>query len=542
MDETSTLQQISRLIATHSGIHVRPQDYKTLSEKLWQRARTLGLSTLNGYYQRLVQELNNPARELQGSIGQEGLSEWQELYSILTINESYFFRDKNQYRLLQENLLPRIIQRKRQEAEVQGSRPRLRVWSAGCSTGEELYSIAIVLDEMQFPWHQWDVMLIGSDISQSAVNYARKGIYSSWSFRQVPPNIQQKYFHARQQLFQINDTLRQYVTFQYGNLLKDPFPNQASRLYDLDLILCRNVFIYLDEWAISQIIHKFHQSLIPDGYLITGHTELYAQDTTQFHLISFPESIVYQKQAHRRSKGLGLPPAPNAISSDPLSVFPTSTSPTAAASPAANRRSASPHSSIRPSNRSTARSKPAATPSSLRPYNPPQPGLDPNLETALKEAETLLRKESYTSAIERAKAIFSTHPHCDRAYAIAAQAYANMGHYDQAKQLCQQVLQRQPMNVEIYYLLAQIAEDQNELEIAKNHLRKITYLDHGFVNAYLDLAIIYERERQPEKAQKMRSHALDLLSKLPPDTVLDAHNGTTAGQWRDHLQKRSAAS
>jgi chemotaxis protein methyltransferase CheR len=185
-----------------------------------------------------------------------------------------------------------------------------------------------------------------------------------------------------------------------------------------------------------------------------------------------------------------------------------------------------------------ARSKPAAARSSLRSYDSPQPDLAPNLETALKEAEVLLRQESYTSAIERAKAIFSVHPHCDKAYAIAAHAYANMGRYDQAKQLCQQVLQRQPMNVEIYYLLAQIAEDQNELETAKNHLRKITYLDHGFVNAYLDLAIIYERERQPEKAQKMRSHALDLLSKLPPDTVLDAHNGTTAGQWRDHLQKR----
>ncbi|QQE64865.1 hypothetical protein GFS31_15480 [Leptolyngbya sp. BL0902] len=529
MDEISTLQQISRLIASHSGIQVRPQDYKTLSEKLWQRTKALGLSSLNGYYQRLVQELGNPAREIQGSLGRGGLSEWQELYAILTINESYFFRDKNQYRLLRENLLPNLIQRKLREADSQGTRPRLRIWSAGCSTGEELYSIAIVLDEMQFSWHQWDVMLIGSDISQSAINHARKGIYSTWSFRQVSADIQKKYFHPRQQFFQISDTLRQQVAFQYGNLLQDPFPNQASRLYEIDLILCRNVFIYLDEQAISQIIQKFHQTMTPDGYLITGHTELYAQDTTQFHLISFPESIVYQKRAQAQSKGHPSP----AVSSNVNLLL--STSP---ASPLG--RSSLPRAAQRPTARPAAKAPIDSSPT--LPWNSLKSSLDHNLEAALKDAEALLKQEAYTSAIERAKVIFSAHPHCDKAYKIAAHAYANMGNYDQAKQLCQQVLQRQPMNVDIYYLLAQIAEDQNEFEIAKDYLRKITYLDHSFVNAYLDLATIYEREHQPEKTQKMRSYALDLLSKLPPDTVLDIHSGTTAGQWRDHLQKRSEAS
>lgn len=532
MDDALILTQISRLITSHSGIQIRDQDHKALAEKLWRRARSLGISSLNGYYQRLVQEINqgtsSPTAANFGAT-QGTLSEWQELYAILTINESYFFRDKNQYRLLRETLLPSLIQRKRLEADSEGIRPRLRIWSAGCSTGEELYSIAIVLDELQFPWPQWDVMLIGSDISQSAINQARQGLYGNWSFRQVPPAIQQRYFHPHQQLFQINDTLRQRVTFQYGNLLQDPFPNQASRLHEMDLILCRNVFIYLDERAISQIIHKFHQTLIADGYLITGHTELYAQDTTHFHLISFPESIVYQRQAHRRPKPTfptTLPlPAPVPLTGAATSATPPSPAPTRSRST--------------PAPRTLPRSE--AHKSQPRPCPPLKPSIEPPLENALQEAETLLKQEAYTRAIERAKEIFSAHPHCEGAYKIAAQAYANMGGYDQAKQLCQQVLQRQPMNVEIYYLLAQIAEDQSELETAKNYLRKIIYLDHSFVNAYLDLTTIYEREQQPEKVKKMRSHALDLLSKLPPDTVLDAHSGTTAGQWRDHLQKRSAA-
>lgn len=526
MDDALTLKQISHLIATHSGIQVRDQDYKSLSEKLWRRATSLGLQSLQAYHQRLIQELNNASASALTFQGDTGLSEWQELYAILTINESYFFRDKNQYRLLQDNLLPELIQRKRLEADTQGIQPRLRIWSAGCSTGEELYSIAIVLDELSLPWHQWDVMLIGTDISKTAIDNARKGLYGNWSFRQVPSSVQKKYFNPHHQLFKISESLRSRVTFQYGNLLQDPFPNQASRLYEMDLILCRNVFIYLDERAISQIIHKFHQALVPNGYLITGHTELYAQDTTRFHLINFPESIVYQKQTHRQ-----------AATPIKISGLPTTSPPV--------RPPATPHRSLRSMVRSATPSPTKGEPSKTppRPWNPISPSLgtgpSATLEASLKEAEALLRQEAYTSAIERAETIFRAYPHCDGAYRIAAHAYANMGSYEQAKQLCQQALQRQPLNVEIYYLLAQIAEDQNELEITKDYLRKIIYLDHSFVKAYLDLANIYERERQPEKTQKMRSHALDLLAKLPPDTVLDIHSGTTAGQWREHLQKQS---
>lgn len=524
MDDALILKQISHLITTHSGIQVRDQDYKTLSEKLWRRAKALGISTLNGYYQRLVQEMNN----VNGStlFSDNGPSEWQELYAILTINESYFFRDKNQYQLLRENLLPDLIERRLREAEIQKSQPRLRIWSAGCSTGEELYSIAIVLDELKLPWHQWDVLLIGTDLSKNAVDSARKGLYGNWSFRQVPVAIQQQYFHPHHQLFKISDILRQRVTFQYGNLLQDPFPNQASRIYDMDLILCRNVFIYLDERAISKIIHKFHQSLISGGYLITGHTELYAQDTTQFHLINFPESIVYRKHpptptGHTAHTALPRRATPSHPTIRPAAVRPVISSPPLAKS------------TPRPS------SKPAATKGTARPWKPLTAGLDSALDTALQEAETLLKQEAYPRAIERAEKIFRDYPHCEVAYKIAAHAYANMGSYEQAKQLCQQVLQRQPMNVEVYYLLAQIAEDQNELDVTKEYLRKVIYLDHSFVKAYLDLANIYERERQPEKTQKMRSHALEILAKLPPDTILDTHSGTTAGQWKEYLQKQS---
>lgn len=526
------LKQISALIATHSGIQIREQDFKTLTDKLWKRTRALGLFSLNSYYQVLMRDLGRSG--LEASSGER--TEWQELYAILTINESYFFRDKNQYQLLREKILPNIIERNRLAYDINpgpagsGAKPKLRIWSAGCSTGEELYSIAIVLEELQFPWDQWDVLLIGTDISKPAIDSARKGLYGSWSFRQVPNHIQQKYFLPHHQLFKLSDALRQRVTFQYGNLLQDPFPSQMTRLFDIDLILCRNVFIYLDSQAISQIINKFHQTLVPHGYLITGHTELYAQDTTRFQVLSFPESLAYQKLLSPSS------------GSRPLSTASPQTA--ACLLPPKPQAKSTPYRSAKSSTRPPLRPSSRPNVSEARPWNPVNPSLsqpaapDNRLDQAVQEAEALLRQEAYASAIERAERIYTTYPQCDAAYKIAAHAYANIGGYDRAKQLCQQVLQRQPLNVDMYYLLAQIAEDQNELEITKNYLRKIIYLDSNFVKAYLDLATIYEREKQPEKTQKMQSYALDILGKLPPDTVLDPHSGTTVAQWTEHLKKK----
>ncbi|HSM80329.1 MAG TPA: CheR family methyltransferase [Nodosilinea sp.] len=502
MDE-QLLRRIGGLIAHHSGIHIREQDYPSLAEKVGRRAQRLGLSSVGQYYDRLQQELELAPARAAGSP-----SEWQELYSVLTVNESYFFRDTNQFRLLSERLLPELLTRKLAQAQAQAkntagaaaAKPRLRIWSAGCSTGEEIYSLAIALEEMNFPWDQWDALLMGTDISRAAIDSARHGVYGSWSFRQVPTDIQQKYFRSHHQLYQLCDRIRQRVTFQCGNLLTDPCPNPSIGLYDLDLILCRNVFIYLDSRSIGQIIQKFHAALGPQGYLLTGHTELHSQDTSRFQVLSFPESVVYGKQ-----------PGPKA---QPLL-------------PSATQHRPRPAQRAQPTPLGKGPGRASASASG-------------DLNAALEQAAALLKQEAYASAIQRAEALYRTHPHCDDARKIAAHAYANTGRYDQAKQLCQQVLRRQALDLDMHYLLAQIAEDQNDWAAAKQQLRKIIYLDAGFVWAYLDLASIYARERQPEKSQKMRSQALSLLAKLPPETVLDGHGNATVAQWQDHLAKQAA--
>jgi chemotaxis protein methyltransferase CheR len=502
--EDLILRRIGELITRHSGICIREQDYRLTAEKLGRRTKALGLGSLVEYHDRLL-------RELETGLASQG-GEWQALYAVLTINESYFFRDSNQFRLLSDRLLPDLLRRRQVAAEASGGRPRLRLWSAGCSTGEELYSLAIALTELGFAWDRWDALLIGTDISPTAIDSARKGLYGNWSFRQMPAELQRKYFTPHHQLYKICDSIQRRVVFNHGNLLTDgPLDG------DIDLILCRNVFIYLDSAAIGQIVGRFHRVLRPQGYLLTGHTELYSQDVSQFQTLSFPESVVYCKPAIAPA----IPVAPIG------SPAPAKTNPLGRS--AAVRRPLT-----------TDRGPLGRSPRSSARVRSPQPPAAPR-EKALQEAEALLEQKAYASAIQRAVALYSAYPQCDDARKIAAHAYANSGLYDQAKQLCYEVLSRQPLSVDMYYLLAQIAEDQNDLNATKEHLRKIIYLDASHVRAHLDLASVYEREKQPEKSQKMRNQALILLGNLPPDARLDATSTTTVAEWKAHLEKQLIA-
>ncbi|MDF5740293.1 MULTISPECIES: CheR family methyltransferase [unclassified Nostoc] len=243
-----SLSQMLDLIADTFGIQIQPQHQDTLKKNLLTHMRALGLSSLNDYCQRLM------ARNQLISGG----TEWQDLISLFTVTETYFFRDQGQISLLKNQLLPELNERKRQLSLTHGNaangefyRPTLRLWSAGCSTGEEAYSLAILLKELIFDYHAWDILILGTDINQSAIALAEQGIYSEWSFRTTTPEIKSRYFRSHKKGWEIDPAIRAMVTFQPGNLMQDSYPAYAGSIHDLDLILCRNVFIYFDFNAIA---------------------------------------------------------------------------------------------------------------------------------------------------------------------------------------------------------------------------------------------------------------------------------------------------
>lgn len=179
---------------------------------------------------------------------------FDEFINYLTINVSEFYRNENQWELLKTEIIPSMLQRKR----------TLKIWSAACSTGEEPYTLAMVLSNF-FPTKE--IKILAADIDKEAINKAKSGIYSKKSIANVPEPFKKKYFSPIGESFKISDEIKNCVEFKQMNLLKDTYPK------GFDLIVCRNVMIYFTEDAKDEMYHKFNASLADNGVLFVGSTE-----------------------------------------------------------------------------------------------------------------------------------------------------------------------------------------------------------------------------------------------------------------------------
>ncbi|MGF1536192.1 MAG: CheR family methyltransferase [Elainellaceae cyanobacterium] len=269
-------QLFVQLVVERTGIKVRENDQEVFERIIATRLQSLGLSFPEEYYQLL--EAQTQASE----------AEWKSFIAEITNSESFFFRDKGQIKLLKDYLLPELIRARRGEKT-------LRICSAGCSTGEEPYSIAMLLQDLIPDFQTWEITILGVDLNAAAVEKARTGLYRPWSFRGVDPALKQRFFTEKGGLCCIAQSIKDMVYFQTGNLLQDDFRSLEFSLESMDLIVCRNVFIYFSDAAIEQVLDKFYHALNPDGYLLVGHAELHSQKLTQFRVKVFEESIAYQR-------------------------------------------------------------------------------------------------------------------------------------------------------------------------------------------------------------------------------------------------------
>ncbi|WP_448381098.1 CheR family methyltransferase [Gloeomargarita sp.] len=268
------LQNLTSVILHKTGIKVRPEDSPRLLQQITKRMQVLRLKNEFEYLQLL------------SSASREAKLEWDRLFSLITTGESYFFRDQGQIKTIQEYILPDLINK------MQDQRT-LNILSAGCATGEEVYSLAIIIRENFPELTNWQVNLVGIDLNKEAISKALQGIYPAWSFRGVRPQYRSIYFRQQEAGWQIIDSLKQKVKFRQCNLVEDHLSFFA--VGTVDLIICRNVFIYFDKGKISLVLCKFIELLRPGGYLLTGHTELQEQDIAPLIVHSYPESLVYQK-------------------------------------------------------------------------------------------------------------------------------------------------------------------------------------------------------------------------------------------------------
>ena len=214
------------------------------------------------------------------------------LVDNLTTNETYFFRESPQLRAFSEEILPELRERL-------ADRKVLRIWSAGCSTGEEPYTIAMLLLESGDWWRDWQVEILGSDINQRVLHTARKGVYKKSAHRVTSPEMLTKYFIEEDKgNYRIVDKVKELVSFSSLNLLD---PLKTSLISNMDIIFCRNVIIYFDKEAKKKVIESFSNKLREGGYLLLGHSESLINISNAFVLRTLKNDMVYQKPLRTRA-------------------------------------------------------------------------------------------------------------------------------------------------------------------------------------------------------------------------------------------------
>jgi chemotaxis protein methyltransferase CheR len=212
--------------------------------------------------------------------------ELQFLVNVMTVNETYFFREDYQFEALVKYILPSVVETKRRQAPV-------RIWSVPCSSGEEPYSIAINILEKWTEADLWNIEIYASDIDSKILAEARAGLFGTRSLSRVPPALLQKYFtRLPGDTFRICDALRTSIDFSLVNLID---PIQTRKFKDIDIIFCRNLLIYFDDVARRETVEFFYESLAPGGYICLGHSESMSRMTSLFTPRKFGDTLVYQK-------------------------------------------------------------------------------------------------------------------------------------------------------------------------------------------------------------------------------------------------------
>jgi len=244
-----------------------------VQKRIERRAELLKLDSLSEYFIMLKFAPNS--------------TEWAKLINDLTVNETYFFRDFPQLRNFAEDVLPVVVKNK-----LEKQSKKLKVWCAACSTGEEAYTLSIILQEMLEDFDRWEVQIIASDINTEVLQQARIGLYESRSIRDVPPEYLEKYFTLRQDKYLITGKARKPITFKQINLMDE---EEMSKVCGCDFIFCRNCLIYFDDESRKKVVDNFYEALLPEGFLFLGHSESVGRISSAFNVQRIGDSIVYSR-------------------------------------------------------------------------------------------------------------------------------------------------------------------------------------------------------------------------------------------------------
>jgi chemotaxis protein methyltransferase CheR len=289
------LSMVCEVIASRMGLHFPIERWAMLRRNLVLAAREFGFHNMTGFIQWLLSAtLNKKQMEI--------------LAAHLTISETYFWREPQVFTALTDFILPELIRSKGKEIEERSDEiPRsgkgersIRIWSAGCSTGEEAYSIAIALHKTIQKIEDWNITILATDINPRALNKAVTGIYGTWSFRNSPSWLKSSYFHNKEdRQYEIIPEIKQMVTFTCLSLVE---MSAISNANTMDIIFCRNVLMYFTNEWVTKISQNLFHCLSEDGWFVVSSSELSSQVFPQFTPVNFPGAVLYRKTKKERAQ------------------------------------------------------------------------------------------------------------------------------------------------------------------------------------------------------------------------------------------------
>lgn len=286
------LSRLSEFLAMRIGLYFPSGRWDDLERGMKAAARELGDASVEAYIHRV---LSAPLSHQQIEI----------LASHLTVGETYFFRDRHSFEALEQYVLPELIRSRRD------SERRLRIWCAGCCTGEEPYSIAMLLDRLLPDHEQWHVTVLATDINPQFLRKAAEGIYGNWSFRGTPAWVKEHYFktgpHGR---FEIHPRIKKMVTFSYLNLADDVYPSLSNNTNAMDIIFCRNVLMYFTAELAEKVVGNLYRAVMDGGWLAVSPVEASHTLFSRFSTVNFTGAMFYRKVAADDLRPPPMPPQP----------------------------------------------------------------------------------------------------------------------------------------------------------------------------------------------------------------------------------------
>lgn len=473
----SLLAQLSERVGAQMGLHFPPERWRDLEVGIQSAARESGAADVTAYARDLL-----AARLTQQQI--------DELAHALTIGETYFFRDPRSLKVLNDVVLPELIRSRRETTQ------RLRIWSAGCCTGEEAYSIAIMLERLLPDFDDWKVTLLATDINARFLKKAVEGVYGEWSFRGAPDWLKEAYFkQVAPRHFAILPRIRERVTFAYLNLSQDVYPSLDTNTNAMDLILCRNVLIYFSSERAAVVARNFHHALVASGWLLVSAVETSATFRNYFVPQSFDGAILYRK----KEPAAAVPESVVAPAELPLQA------------------------EIR---------IPAPQPAALVPR---QAGAKEKAINSYDMALALFERGRYVeAAASLIQSVGAATPNVASA-TLLARTYANLGELAEARSWAERAIAADRTDAASHYLHAMILEEQNLIADAFVSLQRTLYLAPGFVLAHFALGNLTLRQGKRAESARHFNNALDFLKNYGDEAVLPYSDGMAAGRLREMI-------